>query len=263
MTEFYTHKKAEKEEEGALLQVRCLGELDITGAQGQVIFRTRKTKELFACLFYEEGRGIKKDTLMERLWPEMCTEKASVLFHTTVSYLRKALREAGAEEVFVVKNQTYAVKISHIRSDIKTLLDWDRQIRGGTVPEDGNMLELAELYHECYMYGEDYAWLGEYREYVEQIFLQIMDRLAKIQMEKGQYRKAILFLEKAVQVDNYAVPLLELLVECLILTRDAKGAKREYAKMRRICEEELCQEAVMEFKDYIKKAERRRGRMEC
>lgn len=189
----------------------------MTGKEGKISFRTRKAKELLACLFFEEGRGVKKDMLMERLWPETEREKASVLFHTTVSYLRKALLQAGASEILVVKNQAYAVDISHMESDIGKLMNLNRQIRNGKMPVEERVLETAESYRECYMYGEDYTWLGVYREYVEQIFLQTMGKFSEMEMEKGEFGKAVLILEKAVEVDSYSVSLSELLIEGLLL----------------------------------------------
>lgn len=254
-TEYYARTKAKQH---ALIHVTCLGEFEAAGAKGKVAWRTKKTKELFACLFFEEGRRMKKDTLVERLWPETDRQKASVLFYTTVSYLRKALAQAGDEEILVVKNQAYAVDISHIESDIGKLMDISRKMRAGEMPEEERILEMAELYHECYMYGEDYAWLGEYREYVEQLFLQTMEKYSQMQMERGKFAQAAVILKKAAEVDAYSISLLELLIECLLLTGDVKRAKRQYARLKRICEEELAQEVELEFRDYAQRARERR-----
>lgn len=257
--EYYARIKKNREEEHiTLLQVTCLGGFEVTGTKGKLLWRTRKTKELFACLFFEEGRGIKKDTLMERLWPEASRERASVLFHTTVSYLRKAFLQAGEEEILVVKNQAYGVDFSYIESDIGKLMKISRELRAGVIPEKKSILEVAELYHECYMYGEDYPWLGEYREYVEQVFLQTMEKFSEIQMKRGEFQNAVLLLEKATEVDSYSVSLLELLMECLLFMGDVKGAKRQYTRIKRVCEEELSQKIGMEFQDYVERVEERR-----
>ncbi len=262
---FFAQKKEKERENGKkrILRVKCLGAFWVEGLQGALIWRTRKTKELFACLFFEAGRGLSKDVLLERLWPETDREKATVIFHTTISYLRRALAGAGAKDVLVVENQTYAVNIALIDSDIKTLMEWTRFAGEEKIPEDRNVMEVAELYRECYMYGEDYIWIGEYREYVERIFLQTIGSLARMQMKEMEYEKAARLLQKAAVVDCYEISLSELLVECLILSGDIKGAKRQYEKMCRVWQEELYQTPELDFRDYVKRARERHRKREC
>ncbi len=247
------------EKEG-LLKVRCLGPLEAEGADGKVAWRTRKTKELFACLFYEGGRGVSRDTLTERLWPERDCKKATVLFHTTMSYLRKALAQAGAPEILRAESQTYALEYEHISSDIGVLMEWNQDVQKRRLPERKDVSEITSLYHECYMYGEDYTWLGGYREYVERIFLQTITGLADLKAERGDFGGAVLLLEKAAAVDRYAVPVAERLVEYLFLNGDIKEARKRYKKMMLICREEFAQELDSCFEDFAERAERRYGR---
>ena len=241
--------RKKKESEESALWVRCLGPLEVSGPQGSIHFRTRKTKELFACLFFEGGRGVTKETLLERLWPEQYGEKASVLFYTTVSYLRKALTQAGTPDVLQTENQRYRVDISRIRSDIERLTIWSRWAKAGGWPPGEDVLEAAGLYHECYLYGEDYSWLGAYGEYVERIFLQTAEKLARLLMQKRRFEEAALLLEKAVSVNVYAMSHAELLTECLLCLGDMKGAEKQYQKICAICREELFIEPAVRFEE--------------
>lgn len=258
--EFAARKETEKNMQGGgLLKVTCLGGLAVRGRQGNVTWRTRKTRELFACLFFEEGRGLTRDVLLERLWPEAGQEKAAVLFHTTISYLRRALDGAGASDVLVVQNRTYALDPARIESDLKTFFEWKSFAKEGRIPKDRSVAEFAELYRECYMCGEDYGWIGGYREYIERTFLQTAGELSRMLMRNAEYADAALLLRRAAEVDCYEIALAELLVECLILSGNIRGAKREYENMNRICEEELGQPPGMAFSGYIKRARKWRG----
>lgn len=238
-----------------LLEVKCLGSFSVKGVRNEIVWRTRKTKELFACLFFEEGRGVTKDILLERLWPEADLKKATTLLHTTISYLRKALLQAEAREVLKVKNQTYALDMQHIKSDFSNLMQWKQTAKKGIADQTDNIMEVTELYHGCYMQGEDYLWLGGQREYVEQVYLQTLKKLAERQMESENYEEAALLLQKAIEVDNFAVSLIEMLIKCYILAGDFKEAKRQYSKLKKICVEELGQNLTLKFKDYVKKLE--------
>ena len=248
----------ERQQADIRLWVRCLGSFDVIGENGNILWRTKKTRELFACLFFEEGRGVKKDTLIERLWPDIGERQANTLFYTTVTYLRKALMNANARELLVVENQSYRLETEHITSDFQVLMDWNMRAKKGELPESQETLEVAQLYRECYMNGEDYLWLGVQREYVEQIFLQTSGKLAELEMERGEFGRAVLLLEKAVQIDVYAVSLLELLLESLIMLGEFGRAKKYFSQLQNIYENELCQKVEVKFRDYIIKAEKKR-----
>ena len=132
--------------ERQVLQIKCLGQFSVKGPSGSVAFRTRKTRELFACLFFEEGRGVKRDTLMERLWPETDRERASTLFYTTVSYLRRALDKSGVADLLVVENQTYALNLANVNSDLSLLMNWSRYAGAGHIPENANIWEIGRAH---------------------------------------------------------------------------------------------------------------------
>lgn len=240
------------------LFVNCLGELRVTGRSGAVCWRTKKTRELFACLFLQGASGLKKDTLLERLWPDTERKKMSVLLHTTASYLRKALEQAGAPGVLLVENQSYALDFKRISSDVSALMRWNAYAHKGVIPPNADVLEAMELYRECYMYGEDYIWVVEQREYVEQVFLRTMKELAVLKMRGGEFDTAALLLEKAVRTDSYAISLRELLIECHLAAGNVGQARRQYAAVQQICRRELCVEPDQEWKDFIKKAQNRK-----
>lgn len=258
----YEEYDSRGQQENKCLKVKCLGCLDVISANGSILWRTKKTRELFACLFFEEGRGVRKDTLLERLWPDADEKQANALFYTTVTYLRKALTMADARELLVVENQIYRLDTVRIESDYQVLMEWNQQVRKGILPESWETQEFAELYRECYMCGEDYLWLGAQREYVEQIFLQTAAALAELEMGRGSFGKAVLLLERAIAIDNYAVSLLELLVECLLSMGNVGVAKNYFQRLQRIYQEDLYQKNVLNFRDYVMKVEKRNIRQD-
>ena len=75
--------------EEALLRGLLLGSFSVRAGEEPLRWRTKKTRELFACLFEAEGKGLDKNALIFRLWPEASEKNGSVLFNTTVSYLRR------------------------------------------------------------------------------------------------------------------------------------------------------------------------------
>lgn len=235
------------------LSVQCMGSLSLRGLGIEAAWRTKKTKELFACLFYENGRWVTRDVLTERLWPEKTAQKAAVLFHTTTSYLRRALAEVGGAECLLVKNQSYALDMGRMRSDIGELDDCYACLRSGKLLTGERAERLVTLYGRGYLYEEDYLWLGAYREEVEQRYLWILQTLADRAFAENQYAEAAAYLKKAVEVDGYALDAMERLVECLILCQNFTGAKRVYGRLKEVSLEVLGEEPARNFEEYLGK----------
>ncbi|MDE6420867.1 MAG: hypothetical protein K2K87_10115 [Lachnospiraceae bacterium] len=240
-------------EKHAPLFVQCFGALSVRGQEGEVVWRTKKTKELFACLFYEHGRWVTRDVLTERLWPEKPAQNAAVLFHTTTSYLRRALAAAGTVECLLVKNQSYALDMTRVRSDIEELDDCYACLKSGNTLTNERADQFVALYRQGYLYEEDYLWLGAYREEVEQRYLWVLKTLSDRAFAEKQYAEAAAYLKKAVEVDGYALAAMERLVECLILCRNIAGARKVYKRFQDASLEVLGEAPAREFKEYLGK----------
>ncbi|MCM1538307.1 MAG: hypothetical protein NC254_07915 [bacterium] len=235
------------------LSVQCMGSLSVRGAGGEIVWRTKKTKELFACLFYEKGRWVSRDVLTERLWPEKTAEKAAVLFHTTASYLRKALAGAGGADCLLVKNQSYALNMTRMQSDVEELDRCYGCLKRGEMLSGERAAKLAALYGAGYLYEEDYLWIGAYGEEMERRYLWMMNTLADKASAEKKHEEAAAYLKKALEVDGYALAVMERLVECLLLCRDITGAKRAYERLREASLEVIGGEPERTFEEYLYK----------
>lgn len=240
-----------RKEPDAHLFVQCMGALSVRGKEGEAVWRTKKTKELFACLFYEKGRWVTRDVLMEGLWPEKPPEKSAVLFHTTTSYLRKALAAVGGAECLLVKNQSYALDMTRMQSDIGELDDCYTCLRSGKSLTGERAERIVTLYGRGYLCEEDYLWLGAYREEVEQRYLWMLKTLADEAFVKKQYEEAAAYLKKVIEVDGYALATMERLVECLILCQNFTSAKRVYERLKEVSFEVLGEGPERKFEDYL------------
>lgn len=236
--------------------VQCMGSFSVRGEVSEVAWRTKKTKELFACLFYERGRWVTRDVLTERLWPDKTAEKSVVLFHTTASYLRKALARAGGTECLLVKNQSYALDMTRMQSDMETLHSCYECLKSGKTLDRERAGQLISFYGQGYMYGEDYVWLGAYREHVEQRYLWMLQTLADRAFAEKEYPEAAAYLKKVVEVDGYAVSAMEQLVECLILCRNLTGAKRVYEQLKEVSWELLGEKPQRAFEEFVSQSRR-------
>ncbi len=236
------------------LCVQCLGTLMVHYNGTEISWRTKKTKELFAYLFYEDGRWVSKDVLIERLYPDKLIEKALTLFHTTFSYLRKALSSVGCADVLLTRKTAYALDMSLISSDMQTFRRWNAILQNSandTLPYDYTPAMLLELYHHGYMYGEDYVWLNIYQEQIEQQYLWMLTTLADRLSHRKEYISACTCLRKALEIDADSIYVLEPLIHCLILCGDIKNAKKEYRRLKNVWNDVLGEAIPKSFEDFI------------
>jgi two-component SAPR family response regulator len=227
------------------LDVFCFGSFRVWTEDGKPLsWRTKKTRELFACLFAEQGKEMEKDVLMEYLWPEGDAQKSSALLDTTVSYLRKTLTNVGCGHAFVVQNKRYRLEMKAVRSDYARFLevagaflsgDWDLAAEAG--PET-----LPELYGSGYLSGEDYLWAVTERERLERRYLKAMQRLARHYFDQGQYRLAADSAGRALETDAFSNELAGLLIDSLEASGDRRNAKKQFEKYNSLWLEEMGQE---------------------
>lgn len=227
------------------LDVCCFGALKVWSEDGKtVIWRTKKTKELFACLFAEQGKTVDKEYLMELLWPERELQKSSALFDTTASYLRKALVTVDCGHAFVAENKKYGLKLSAIRSDYSKFLEITGQIAEGQfeLPLPEGAKALAALYQEGYLWGEDYPWALTERERLEQRYIDSMFLLTDHYMEHEDWRLAVETAELALQTDPFSEELVGMLLDSLVRAGDRGRAKKQYDRLNTLWLKEMGQE---------------------
>ena len=238
--------------EKAKLEVFCLGSFTVKAGGVTLVWRTRKSRELFACLFVQNGKGLDKTS---RLWPDASEKNGSTLFNTTVSYLRKTLAQADAADALLVKDRQYSLDMKRIWSDYGRLEELALLVRRGEFDRIENPRELAELYNGEYLESEDYRWMVGRKEYVGQMFIQAAENTAKWEKSRKHYDTAIAILQKMLEVNSYSAGALRLLLKCRMELGDLNGAKRQYEKMRQIWKREWDQELGHDFTDFITMSE--------
>lgn len=241
--------------EKAKLEVFCLGSFTVKTGGVTLVWRTRKSRELFACLFVQNGKGLDKTSLIFRLWPDASEKNGSTLFNTTVSYLRKTLAQADAADALLVKDRQYSLDMKRIWSDYGRLEELALLVRRGEFDRIENPRELAELYNGEYLESEDYRWMVGRKEYVGQMFMQAAENTAKWEKSRKHYDTAIAILQKMLEVNSYSAGALRLLLKCRMESGDLNGAKRQYEKMRQIWKREWDQELGHDFTDFITMSE--------
>jgi DNA-binding SARP family transcriptional activator len=96
------------------MDYRILGPLEVRGADGLVVLRGARQRELLAALLLHPNEIVSTDRLIEELWEGDPPPTAAKMIQNGVSQLRKLLepdREAGAEPLLVTRSPGYVLRI--------------------------------------------------------------------------------------------------------------------------------------------------------
>lgn len=224
-------------------QLSCFGGIQIHfGEEKNLIhWRTRKTKEMFAYFWEQEERAISKEEIMDALWQEGAGQRLESLFHTTLSYLKRAFSEIGIPDLIQMDNKRYTMNKQWFHSDNQRLKqvyeNWKNSMEAVDVEQ--GIQELLSIYRGDYMEELDGSWVVASREFYQRLYLQCCELLADQAGSQQKYDMAVRILEQAVKLDPYSDSLNGMLLKYLCAMGEFQIAKQQYERYNRLLKEEL------------------------
>ncbi|MHA7966876.1 response regulator [Paenibacillus sp. CAU 1782] len=169
------------------LQLKVLGSLELYDKNGKLMsWRTKKTKELFAYLWLHGGKPVHRYHLMDELWPNIDSEKAQALFHTTLYSLRNILKAEGLVGKVEFGDERYWMSTDWIGSDFGRL---EELLDNGEGTAEDYTDELLSLYRGDLLEMEFYQWANAKRQELRSKFIRYLEKKLS---EAGEDSKAIL-----------------------------------------------------------------------
>ncbi|WP_258881742.1 response regulator [Paenibacillus sp. sptzw28] len=172
--------------------LRCFKHMEFeTGRSGTVRWRTLKAQELFAYLLLHKDRQIRKDLLVDLLWPDMEYKKGYTHLYTAIYQIRQTLGSAGIPFRLNSSENGYKLELDEVSLDTEL---WERGIfeapplSGTTV---GLHINLVKLYRDDYLCDYDYVWAEGERERLRLKWLEHTRNLARFLADEGRLSEAI------------------------------------------------------------------------
>jgi DNA-binding SARP family transcriptional activator len=150
-------------------------------------WQSRKAREVLKILVARRGRPVRRDVLMEALWPEQDPARTANRLSVALSILRAVLdpeRLDGAEPVVVADRYAVAIAASRVEVDVEGFLAlaadglalWRRGARERALP----VLEAAERAYAGDFLEEDQdaEWAVPLREEARAAYLAVAELLA-------------------------------------------------------------------------------------
>ncbi|MDE3111877.1 MAG: hypothetical protein KGN00_11130 [Chloroflexota bacterium] len=234
---------------GAGLQVSVLGTLEVRVGGVQIsdrAWRTSKAKELFSLLLFRRGHPLRRDEIIERLWPECEPASGISNFHFTLHALRRALASTGVASAPTVQTEGgYQLVVSEkiaVDVDVLELLlhEAERCRRTGRGDDAARLYRAgAALYRADLLAGLESEWIADHREDVLRRYLSALRVLAELDLERDDAAASIASCRAYLEREPYDEHVHRLLMGAYRAQGDAALVERHYRSLTQVLQREL------------------------
>lgn len=224
-------------------QLGCLGTLHWRKESEEIrtfSWRTSKTQELFTFLLHQRrGPAIRKEAILDVLWPEQDPVRATVQLHTTVYQIRKMLKEQGLAIQVVYEQEGYRLQFNDIRVDADV---WEQECAKLPVLNVASIQaykQLLTMYKGDYFADSSFQWLEGERERLRLLQWQYLQKFAEFCLAQELLTEA----RDAYQQMKEQYPLVEAgywgLMQVHLKLANYAEVKQQYDTLQARLDEEL------------------------
>jgi DNA-binding SARP family transcriptional activator/tetratricopeptide (TPR) repeat protein len=187
----------------SVLQIRVLGPLEIAWGGRPIDLGGLKARALVARLVIDRGLIVSVDRIIDSLWGDHKGEGAEIALRSTISRLRKRLREAGVpEDLIVTRAPGYQLEVAAETTDVfvfeRMIADGKRQLMRYRPSETVRILEEAQRLWRGAAYSEvrDEPFARAEARRLEELLLASIELRLDAAFTLGQHESLIGELER-------------------------------------------------------------------
>ncbi len=225
------------------------------GERSVTNFRTEKTAMLLACLAQEPDRAIRRDELVEQLWPGQPQDVAHNRLRVVLSYLRSILEPEPEDRgnVLLADRREVRLSTSALTTDIAefeaSLLRADRM---SDEPARIEALEAAITQYQAeFLHTLDAFWITAERLRLKDTYQLALRRLIQALLSQGQNASALMVAQKAVKADPYREETHRLLMLVYGKMGRPTAALRQYEELERLLDSRTGSSPSTETRDAL------------
>ena len=235
------------------LAIRCFGHFEVSIGEhklGLSSFPRRDALTLLKMLVLRAGKQLRRERLIDWLWPDASERSGLNRLHGVVHALRGVIEPHAAERRWMyLLNEGETYMFSPGESTSVDLISFQENLalarrdlrEGAFAPQATHYLEQAvELYRGDLYEEEQYCeWCDVERIALQREFMDALASLARIYLTLGEAKRATEALRRALAYDPSREDLHNELIRCLMRQRRYNEAKDQVRECMRHLREEV------------------------
>lgn len=227
--------------------------LDANNQIQTIHWRTAKAQELFIYLLHHHGVTVRKDIILDFLWPEYELERSSTHLHTTIYQIRRIIKQKGLDVQIKYIDQGYRLDLGRVKLD---KIEWETGIKQSP-PVSPATIEyhsrLLKLYRGDYLAEHHYIWAESEQERLRLIWLHHAGQVARCYLDMGKFTEAIMLYQQMIAKAPYMEEAYFQLMKIHLALKNYGEVKKQYKLLTTQLKEELGIEPSKEVSDWYKK----------
>lgn len=246
--------RVEKNKARESLMVCCFRTLHFISTNSSKImepkWRTIAAKEIFMYLLHYRGKEIRKDTLIDQLWPDADMKTAYSQLYTTVYTIRKTLEKVEYPITIESTKHTYKLSLNNVKVDVDV---WETAINNLPPLSDQTLAEYKEvigMYKGAYFESEQLLWTDPEKQRLRVVWLGVLQKLSNYLIEKDEPFETILLHLQAIKIDSLYEESYFVLMRLYHEIGDRNSVKMYYDRLKAVLDEELGIEPNQDVQDW-------------
>jgi DNA-binding SARP family transcriptional activator len=227
----------------AEVAARVLGPLDLVVAGSRILrWNSLKARTVFQYLVVH-GRPVRREVLMDLMWPDHSLGSARNNLNAALYSLRNTLGQHGRKIQYILYEDGCYLPNPELmwwidRTEFLAALQSAELARRGGHPEQvvNAYLRAVRLYRgPLFEDDRDGDWYIPEQRRLKELYLQAVEGLAEIHLERHDLAAAVQFGQLALSADPCCEPAHRLLMRCYALQHQQQLVTRQY----RLCSDAL------------------------
>jgi ATP/maltotriose-dependent transcriptional regulator MalT/DNA-binding SARP family transcriptional activator len=240
------------------LTINLLGPVEIVRDPAKPLlpdaWTTRRARDILCFVASRRHHRASKDQIVDTFWGETDPTVIERNFHPTVSHIRKALNsnQTLKQNLLLYRDGDYLLNPEFAyRIDVE---EFDRLVAEGESHRKERQFEqciqcyqsAVDLYRGEFMQGSYDAWADEQRSFYRKQYLQLIESLASIAQQTGDWFKSINLAQKILQDDPFREDIHCLLMRAHAALGNKNAVKEQYESLKQLLQAELGEEPSAE-----------------
>lgn len=194
-------------------------------------WRTSKARELFSFLLQNRGNSVRKDMILDLLWPEFDENKGYAQLYTTVYQIRKTLSAINIHITISSYDNSYILELNDVKLDID---EWEKRMKDITagLNDQFKYQNVLHLYRGDYFSEEAYLWAESERERLRVLWIYYINKISDYLIFQEKYTEAILLYKRAQILHPFMEENYFMLMKLYDLSGDSYAVIQQYNQLR-------------------------------